>query len=73
MVKRAGELSYGIAMHVDADRSEWLPEGQSPVLADRTAWRVGLGPSVMLRGVTATSQLGIYSDGRRRSRSSARG
>ena len=63
VLKRAGELSYGVAMHVDADRSEWLPEGQSPVVADRTAWRAGIGPSVMLRGVTATSQLGIYNDG----------
>ena len=63
MLKRAGDLSYGVAMHVDADRSEWLPEGETPVVADRTAWRVGIGPSVMLRGVTATSQLGIYNDG----------
>ncbi len=63
VVKRAGEVSYGVALHVDADRNEWLPEGRSPVLADRTAWRVGIGPSLMLRGVTASSQLGIYSDG----------
>jgi hypothetical protein len=63
MLKQAGELSYGVAMHLDADRSEWLPEGESPVVADRTTWRAGIGPSVMLRGVTATSQLGIYSDG----------
>jgi len=62
-VKRAGDVSYGIAVHVDADRSEWLPEGQSPILANRTGWRAGVGPSLMLRGVTATSQLGIYSDG----------
>jgi hypothetical protein len=33
------------------------------VLANRTTWRAGIGPSVMLRGVTATSQIGIYSDG----------
>ncbi|HKT59524.1 MAG TPA: hypothetical protein VJQ46_05710 [Gemmatimonadales bacterium] len=63
VLKRAGELSYGVAMHLDTDRSEWLPESQSPVVADRTAWRAGIGPSVMLRGVTATSQLGIYNDG----------
>jgi hypothetical protein len=63
MLKRAGDLSYGVAMHLDADRSEWLPEGESPVVADRTAWRAGIGPSVMLRGVTASSQLGVYSDG----------
>lgn len=63
VVKRAGEVSYGIAMHLDADRSEWLPEAESPVLTNRTAWRVGLGPSLMLRGITASSQLGVYSDG----------
>lgn len=63
VVKRAGEVSYGVALHVDADRNDWLPEGQSPVLADRTAWRVGIGPSLMLRGVTASSQLGVYGDG----------
>jgi hypothetical protein len=33
------------------------------VIADRTTWRAGIGPSLMLRGVTASSQLGIYSDG----------
>jgi hypothetical protein len=63
VLKRGGEVSYGVAIHVDADRSEWLPEGESPVLANRTAWRAGIGPSLMLRGITASSQLGIYSDG----------
>ena len=63
VLKRKGELSYGVAFHLDADRSEWLPESESPVLANRTAWRAGIGPSLMLRGVTASSQLGIYSDG----------
>jgi hypothetical protein len=63
VLKRNGELSYGVAFHLDADRSEWLPESESPVLANRTAWRAGIGPSLMLRGVTASSQLGIYSDG----------
>jgi hypothetical protein len=63
VVKRAGDVSYGVALHVDADRSGWLPRNESPVLSDRTGWRVGVGPSVMLRGVTASSQLGIYNDG----------
>ncbi len=63
VLKRAGDMSYGVALHVDADRSEWLPDEESPVLADRTAWRAGIGPSLMLRGITASSQLGVYSDG----------
>lgn len=63
VLKRAGDVSYGVSVYVDGDRSEWLPEGESPLLADRTAWRIGIGPSLMLRGVTASSQLGVYSDG----------
>jgi hypothetical protein len=63
VLKRAGDLSYGVAFHVDGDRSEWLPDGESPVLANRTAWRAGVGPSLMLQGVTASSELGIYADG----------
>lgn len=63
VVKRGGEVSYGVAMHVDAARSDWLPDGASPVLADRTAWRIGIGPSLMMRGITASSQLGVFSDG----------
>ena len=63
MLKRDGQLSYGVSLHLDADRSEWLPEGESPVIANRTAWRAGVGPSLMLRGVTASTQLGVYTDG----------
>jgi hypothetical protein len=63
VLKGDGDLRYGLAMHVDADRTEWLPQGQSPVLADRTTWHAGIGPSIMMRGVNASSQLGIYSDG----------
>jgi hypothetical protein len=63
VLKRDGELSYGVAFHLDADRSEWLPEDESPVIANRTAWRAGIGPSLMLRGVTASTQLGLYTDG----------
>jgi len=63
VVTGGGEVGYGVAMHLDAVRSDWLPDGESPVLADRTAWRVGIGPSLMLRGITASSQLGVFSDG----------
>ncbi|MEO6057631.1 MAG: hypothetical protein ABIQ49_12395 [Gemmatimonadales bacterium] len=63
VLKRTGDLSYGVAVHVDADRTDWLPEEASPIFADRTAWRAGIGPSLMLRGISASSQLGVYSDG----------
>ena len=57
-------MSYGIAMHLGATRSEWLPDGSRPALADRTAYRASIGPSIMLRGITASSQFGIYASGR---------
>ena len=64
VLKRGDEVSYGIAMHLGATRTEWLPDGTRPALADRTAYSASLGPSVMMRGVTASSQFGIYASGR---------
>ena len=63
VLKHGNEVSYGAALHVSALRSGWLPERESPLLVDRTAIRVALGPSVMLRGITASSQLGLMTDG----------
>jgi hypothetical protein len=31
--------------------------------ANRTAYRAGIGPSVMVKGITASSQFGVYTDG----------
>ena len=64
VLKQGKEVSYGLAMHLGTSRSEWLPDGTRPALADRTAYRATIGPSVMLRGVTASSQFGIYASGR---------
>ena len=64
-IKRIGDgLSYGIAMHVAATHAEWLPTDRSAVLTKGTAYRASIGPSIMVRGLTASSQLGIYTDGR---------
>jgi hypothetical protein len=64
VVKQGDEVSYGIAMHLGATRNEWLPDGSRPALADRTAYSASLGPSIMLRGITASSQFGILTNGR---------
>jgi hypothetical protein len=64
VIKQGDEVSYGIAMHLGTTRNEWLPDGSRPVLTDRTAYRASIGPSIMLRGVTASSQFGIYASGR---------
>ncbi|HMH54873.1 MAG TPA: hypothetical protein VK535_01305, partial [Gemmatimonadales bacterium] len=63
-IKRLGEgLSYGLAMHLGATHAEWLPADQNPVLTHGTAYRASIGPSVMIKGLTASSQIGIYTDG----------
>jgi hypothetical protein len=64
VIKQGNEVSYGIAMNLGTTRNEWLPDGTRPALADRTAYRASIGPSIMLRGVTASSQFGIYTSGR---------
>jgi hypothetical protein len=64
VIKQGAEVSYGIAMHLGTSRNEWLPDGSRPALADRTSYRASIGPSVMLRGITASSQFGIHASGR---------
>jgi hypothetical protein len=63
-IKRIGDgVSYGIAMHLAATHAEWLPTDRNPLLTKGTAYRASIGPSIMIRGLTASSQLGIYTDG----------
>jgi hypothetical protein len=64
VIKQGKEVSYGIALHLGTTRSEWLPDGSRPALSDRTVYRASIGPSVMLRGVTASSQFGFHASGR---------
>jgi len=64
-IKRLGDgMGYGLAMRVAATHAEWLPTERNAVLKQGTAWRASIGPSIMIRGLTASSQLGIYTDGR---------
>ena len=64
-LKRMGEgLSSGLAMHLGATHAEWLPTDRSAVLTHGTAYRASIGPSIMIKGLTASSQIGIYTDGR---------
>ncbi|HEU5039988.1 MAG TPA: hypothetical protein VFT84_04145, partial [Gemmatimonadales bacterium] len=60
--KRGESISYGVAMHLGLSHNDWLPE--HPALTDRTIYQASVGPSVMLRGITASSQIGIATDGR---------
>jgi hypothetical protein len=64
-ISRMGEgMSYGLAMHVAAAHAEWLPIEQSAALSRATVYRASVGPSIMIKGLTASSQVGLYTDGR---------
>jgi hypothetical protein len=63
MVKSGEGVRYGVAMHLGVTQSEWLPELGSPIVSGRTAYQASVGPSIMLQGITASSQLGVYADG----------
>jgi hypothetical protein len=64
-IKRMGEgLSYGLAMHLGAIHTDWLPTERNAALTRGTAYRASVGPSIMIKGLTASSQIGIYTDGR---------
>jgi hypothetical protein len=64
-IKQLGEgMSYGLAMRLAATDAEWLPTERNAALTEGTTYRASIGPSIMIRGLTASSQLGIYTDGR---------
>ncbi|HET8944283.1 MAG TPA: hypothetical protein VFO59_05835 [Dehalococcoidia bacterium] len=63
VIKGGDDMSYGLAMHAGVSRSDWLDAGPGQVSADRTVYRAGIGPSVMVKGITASTQFGIYTDG----------
>ena len=63
VLKGGDGLSYGLAMHAGVTHSDWLDAGPSGSLENRTVYRAGIGPSVMVKGITASSQFGIYTDG----------
>jgi hypothetical protein len=63
VLKDGDGLSYGLAVNVGMLHSGWLGVRPGSVPADRTAYRFSVGPSIMLRGVTASTQFGISTDG----------
>ena len=63
VVKEGKEVSYGIATHVGGLRNDWLPDGRRTALMENTAYSLSVGPSIMMRGVTASTQFGVVTNG----------
>jgi hypothetical protein len=63
VIKAGDDMSYGLAMHAGVTHSDWVDAGPGRLSADRTVYRAGIGPSIMVKGITASTQFGIYTDG----------
>jgi hypothetical protein len=63
VLKGGSGMSYGLAMHAGVTQSEWMDDATGSLPANRTVYRAGIGPSIMVKGITASSQFGIYTDG----------
>jgi hypothetical protein len=63
VLKGGDGMSYGLAMHAGVTQSEWMDGAAGSVPSNRTVYRAGIGPSIMVKGITASSQFGIYTDG----------
>jgi hypothetical protein len=63
-IQRMGEgMSYGLALRLAATHASWLPTERNAALTRGTAYRASVGPSIMIKGLIASSQIGIYTDG----------
>lgn len=62
-IKQGDPVSYGLSIHLEGVQAGWHPAGEISAPSSGTAYRVSIGPAIMLKGITASSQLGIYADG----------
>jgi hypothetical protein len=63
-LKHGEGMSYGLAVHLEGIQAEWDPAARISALGKGMVYSASVGPAIMLRGITASSQLGIYTDGR---------
>jgi hypothetical protein len=62
-IKRGDPVSYGLSVHLEGVQAGWRPAGGISAPSNGMAYRASVGPAIMLKGITASSQLGIYADG----------
>jgi hypothetical protein len=53
---------YGLAVHLAASNGDWLPVMQRD-LPTRATYQASIGPAVMLKGLSFSSQFGVYING----------
>ena len=63
-LKQGTGVGYGLAFHFAAITADWHPTDGNAALGSGTAYRGSVGPAVMLKGITISSQIGLYGNGR---------
>jgi hypothetical protein len=63
-IKQGDGLSYGLAIRLEGIEAQWDPAVGISTVSRAMAYRGSIGPAIMLRGITASTQLGIYTDGK---------
>ena len=64
-IKRgSGGVGYGLAVHLGTIHADWQPTAGKAALSSGTAYRASIGPAIMLKGLTVSTQIGVYGNGR---------
>ncbi|MFL5470736.1 MAG: hypothetical protein ACJ8AM_00115 [Gemmatimonadales bacterium] len=64
-IKRSsGGMGYGLAVHLGSIHADWQPTAGNAALSSGTAYRASIGPAIMLKGLTVSTQIGVYGNGR---------
>lgn len=64
VIRSGGDgVGYGLAVHLGGNRGEWVPVAGSNLPSGSTTYHASVGPAVMLKGVTFTTQFGLFVDG----------
>jgi hypothetical protein len=63
-IKRSSAgMSYGLALHLGSIHADWQPTAGNAALSSGTAYRASIGPAIMLKGFTISTQIGVYGNG----------
>ncbi len=64
-IKRSSaSMAYGLAVHFGSIHADWQPTAGKAALSSGTAYRASIGPAIMLKGFTISTQIGVYGNGR---------
>src|SRR3954447_4708653 len=64
VIRSGGDgVGYGLAVHLGGNRGQWVPVAGSNLPSGTTTYHASVGPAIMLKGITFTTQFGLFVDG----------